>query len=249
ALVVAEQIAALEALHPGRIDLGLGRAPGADQRTAAALRRSPAALDAEDFPRDLLDLMGLLGDVRGEGGLWEHFAATPAASSSPQIVLLGSSGYSAQLAGVLGLPFAFAHHFDTGGTLQALDLYRRAFRPSPTLGAPHVIVTANVLVAPSDEEAEWEAAPGRLMVHGIRTGRFEPLLSPEAAANHPNLSAALAMPSNRVVGAPATAVDALDALVQATTADEIMVSSVAHSLESRLRNLELLASAWAAPPE
>ncbi len=249
ALVVAEQIAALEALHPGRIDLGLGRAPGADQRTAAALRRSPAALGAEDFPRDLLDLMGLLGDVRGEGGLWEHFAATPAASSRPQVVLLGSSGYSAQLAGVLGLPFAFAHHFDTGGTLQAIDLYRRSFRASPVLEEPHVIVTANVLVAPTDEEAEWEAAPGRLMVYGIRTGRFEPLVSPETAATHPNLSAALAMPSGRIVGAPATAVDALAALVQATAADEIMVSSVAHSLEARLRNLELLASAWAASPE
>lgn len=249
ALVVAEQIAALEALHPGRIDLGLGRAPGADQRTAAALRRSPAALGAEDFPRDLLDLMGLLGDVRGEGGLWEHFTATPVASSSPQVILLGSSGYSAQLAGVLGLPFAFAHHFDTGGTLQALEMYRRSFRPSPVLEAPHVIVTANVLVAPTDEEAEWEAAPGRLMIYGIRTGRFEPLVSPETAAASPNLSAALAAPSNRIVGAPSTAIARLDALVEDTGADEIMVSAVAHSLDVRLRNLKLLASAWAAPAE
>jgi alkanesulfonate monooxygenase SsuD/methylene tetrahydromethanopterin reductase-like flavin-dependent oxidoreductase (luciferase family) len=128
-------------------------------------------------------------------------------------------------------------------------MYRRSFRASPVLDEPHVIVTANVLVAPSDEEAAWEAAPGRLMVLGIRTGRFEPLVSPETAANHPDLSAALAMPSNRIVGSPSTAVEALDALVQATGADEIMVSSVAHSLESRLRNLELLASAWAEAPE
>ena len=145
-LIVAEHIAALEALHPGRIDLGLGRAPGSDPATTAAIRGSSDAFGAEDYPRDLLDLMGLLGDRRGEGGLWERFAATPAATSSPQIVLLGSSGYSAQLAGILGLRFAFAHHFDTGGTLEAIGLYREAFRPSPVLAQPHVIVTANVLV-------------------------------------------------------------------------------------------------------
>lgn len=243
ALVVAEQIATLEALHPGRIDLGLGRAPGADQRTAAALRRG--ALGAEDFPRDLLDLMGLLGDVRGEGGLWEHFAATPVAASSPQVLLLGSSGYSAQLAGVLGLPFAFAHHFGTGGTLEALSLYRQAFRPSVTLDEPHAIVTANVIVAPTDEEAERRSWPGRLMSHGIRTGRLAPLLSPDEAESHPDLPAALAMASTRVVGAPDTAVRLLDELVEATGADELMVSTVAHDLTIRMESLELLVSAWA----
>ena len=247
ALVVAEQIAALEALHPGRIDLGLGRAPGTDLRTAAALRRSPDALGADDFPRDLLDLMGLLGDVRGEGGLWEQFSATPAAASSPQILLLGSSGYSAQLAGILGLPFAFAHHFDMGGTLEALDLYREAFRPSPVLEQPHAIVTANVLTAPTDEEAEWEAAPGRLLVHGIRTGRIRTLRSPEEAAVDPDLPAALGMRTNRITGTPTAAVEALDALTAASGADELMVSSVAHGLDVRLRNLELLSAAWAAP--
>ena len=241
-LVVAEQLAALEALHPGRIDLGLGRAPGADQRTAAALRRGGPG--AEDFPRDLLDLMGLLGDVRGEGGLWEHFAATPAATSSPQILLLGSSGYSAQLAGLLGLPFAFAHHFGMGGTLEALDLYREVFRPSPVLDAPHTIVTASVLVATTDEEAEWEAAPGRLMSHGIRTGRREPLVSPDAAASHPLLPAALAMPSNRIVGSVATALPLLDELVLATGADEVMVSTTTFDLEPRLQHLALLSGAW-----
>jgi luciferase family oxidoreductase group 1 len=247
ALVVAEQIAALEALHPGRIDLGIGRAPGTDLHTAAALRRSVDALGAEDFPRDLLDLMGLLGDVRGEGGLWERFSATPAATSSPEIVLLGSSGYSAQLAGLLGLPFAFAHHFDMGGTLEALGLYRSAFRPSPVLSAPHAIVTANVLVAPTEEEAAHEAAPGRLMVYGIRTGRFQPLRSPADAAVHPDLPAALAMRSNRIVGTSEAAVAALDDLVAASQADELMVSTVAHGLPARVRSLELLADAWGPP--
>jgi luciferase family oxidoreductase group 1 len=246
-LVVAEHIAALEALHPGRIDLGLGRAPGSDQLTAAALRRSVDLLGADDFPRDLLDLMGLLGDVRGEGGLWEHFRATPAAETVPEVVLLGSSGYSAQLSGVLGLRFAYAHHFDSGGTLPALALYRQRFAPSPVLDAPYVIVTANVLVAETDEEAAYQAAPGRLMVHGIRTGRFEPLCSPEEAAADPNLPAALAMPSQRIQGSPATVIAELDALVAETGADEIMVSSVAHDLDVRRRSLSLLAEAWTAP--
>jgi luciferase family oxidoreductase group 1 len=244
---VAEHIAALEALHPGRIDLGLGRAPGSDQATTMAIRRSTNPFGAEDYPRDLLDLMGLLGDPRGEGGLWEHFAATPAARSSPQILLLGSSGYSAQLAGILGLPYAFAHHFDTGGTLEALDLYRQSFRPSPVLTEPHIIVTANVLVAPTDADAEWEAGPGQLMIYGIRTGRFSPLRSPHEAAAHPNIAAARATPSQRIVGSPATAGAQLDALVVASGADEIMVSTVAFGLETRVRSLELLAEAWSRP--
>ncbi len=245
-LIVAEHIAALEALHPGRIDLGIGRAPGSDPATTAAIRGTADPFGAEDFPRDLLDLMGLLGDPRGEGGLWEHFSATPVATSAPQILLLGSSGYSAQLAGVLGLPFAFAHHFDMGGTLEALDLYRSSFRPSVVLERPHVIVTANVLVAPTDAEADWEAGPGQLMVYEIRTGRFAPLRSPEAAAAHPHLAAARARPSNRITGAPAAAVSQLDELLAATAADEVMVSTVAHGLSARVRSLELLAEAWTA---
>ena len=126
-LHVAEQFKVLEALHPGRIDLGIGRAPGTDQQTAAALRRGPDALGAEDFPAELVDLMGLLGDRRRDHGAWDRFRATPAATSSPEVVLLGSSGYSAQLAGLLGLPFAFAHHFDIGtsiSTVDAADWYR-----------------------------------------------------------------------------------------------------------------------------
>ena len=247
-LVVAEHVAALEALHPGRIDLGLGRAPGTSQETALALRRSPALLGAEDFPTDLLDLMGLLGDVRGRGGLWEHFSATPAATSSPQILLLGSSGFSAQLACRLGLPFVFAHHFGQGGTLDALDLYRDGFRPSPVLDRPHVIVTANVLVAETDDEAAWEAGPGRLMTYHIRTGRFAPLLSPDEAADHPDMPRATATASNRIVGAPATALAQLDDLTAATGADEIMVTIAAHGVETRLRSLDLLAAAWPVGP-
>lgn len=244
ALVVAEQFALLEALHPGRIDLGIGRAPGTDPATAAALRRTAAGLGVEDFPRHLLDLMGLLGDRRGATGLWNRFAATPAAATTPTIVLLGSSGYSAQLAGQLGLPFAFAHHFDTGGTLQALAMYHQNFTPSPVLAQPYAIVTAAVLTAATDEEAAWFAAPAQLMTLALRSGRLVPLLSPELAATHPDLAMARQMPSNRIIGAPATVVAELEALVQETAANEIMVFTFTHGLEERIRSLELLAGAW-----
>ena len=252
-LVVAEQFALLEALHPGRIDLGIGRAPGTDPSTAAALRRTPAGLGVEEFPRHLIDLMGLLGDPRTADGMWNRFSATPAAIGTPTIVLLGSSGYSAQLAGQLGLPFAFAHHFDTGGTLQAIDLYRQNFKPSVVLEEPYAIVTANVLTAATDEEAAWFAAPGQLMTFALRTGRPIQLASPQAAAVHPDLDAARRFPTNRIVGAPATVVAELEELVAATEANEIMIFTFTYSLEERIRSLELLAQAWltraAAPTE
>lgn len=243
-LVVAEQFAMLEALHPHRIDVGIGRAPGTDQRTAAALRRSSDALGADDFPRDLVDLMGLLGDPRGPHGLWEQFRATPAPTSSPEVFLLGSSGYSAQLAGHLGLAFGFAHHFDMGGTLQAATLYRELFRPSVALDRPHMIVTTNVLAADSVEEADWHAGPGRLTMLARRTGRFTPLPSPAEASAHPDMVEARRMPSNRIVGDIESVVAQLDHLAELTGADELMVTSVAFDLSARVRSLELLASNW-----
>ncbi len=243
-LVVAEQFAMLEALHPGRINLGIGRAPGTDPATAAALRRSPTSLSVDEFPRYLLDLMGLLGDRRGNEGLWTRFSATPVAESTPEIVLLGSSGYSAQLAGQLGLPFAFAHHFDTGGTLQALALYHQNFTPSVVLQEPYAIVTANVLTAATEEEANWLAASGQLMTYAIRSGRFIPLLPPERANAHPDLPIARQMPTNRIIGTPESVVAALDELVDVTVANELMVFSAAYGVENRVRSLELLAQAW-----
>lgn len=260
-LVVAEHIAALEALHPGRVDLGIGRAPGTDQRTATALRRQAAQLGVEAFPSDLLDVMALLGDPRDPehperaGATDGFFRATPAATSAPEIILLGSSGYSAQLAGLLGLRFAFAHHFGSGGTVEAADLYRRSFRPSPVLDAPHLLITANVLVADTDEEAQFQAGPGRLMTRGIRRGRFEPLRSPDDAARllaepetverNPLAIRPTKSRSGRVVGTPAHAVAELDALVAATGAAELMVSTVAFDVETRIRGIELLADSWA----
>jgi luciferase family oxidoreductase group 1 len=243
-LVVAEQFAMLEALHPGRIDLGIGRAPGTDPATAAALRRAPAGLGVEEFPRHLIDLMGLLGDRRAADGMWTRFAATPAARTTPTIVLLGSSDYSATLAGQLGLPFAFAHHFDTGGTLLALEIYRENFTPSPALDRPYAIVTASVLAADSDEEAAWFAAPGQLMSFALRTGRRIQLLSPQAAAAHPDLAIARQTPSNRIIGTPGPVVERLERLVRETGADEIMIFPFTYGIDERIRSLELLAQAW-----
>ena len=243
-LVVAEQFAMLEALHPGRIDLGIGRAPGTDPATAAALRRSPDALGAEDFPRDLLDLMGLLGDQRIEHGTWTRFRATPVATSHPEIVLLGSSGYSAQVAGQLGLAFAFAHHFDVPGTMEAISWYRDSFRPSSVLTEPYTIVTASVLAADDAETADHLAGPARLAVLAIRTGRPAALLSPDAAAIHPDLPVARAMPSNRIIGTGAEVVDALRELAIRTEADELMLSTMAYGVDERTRTLELVSTGW-----
>ncbi|MEM7321869.1 MAG: MsnO8 family LLM class oxidoreductase, partial [Actinomycetota bacterium] len=159
-LAVAEQFALLESMYPGRIDLGVGRAPGTDRETAYALRGAVDNRDAEDFPRHLIDVMGLLGDRRTANGLWDRFRATPVLESSPTVVPLGSSGFSAQLAGVLGLPFAFAHHFDMGGTLEAVAIYREYFEPSPILDAPYTIVTASTIAAETAEAAEWLSGPG-----------------------------------------------------------------------------------------
>ncbi|HET8930769.1 MAG TPA: LLM class flavin-dependent oxidoreductase [Acidimicrobiales bacterium] len=254
-LVVAEHIAALEALYPGRVDLGLGRAPGTDQRTAAALRRQAGQLSAEEYPRDLLDLMSLLGDPRDERALGAHFRATPAAVTFPEIWLLGSSGFSAQLAGMLGLPYSFAHHFGMGGTEQAVELYRKSFEASPVLEQPYLLITANVLVAETEDEANRLAAPGRLMTRDIGRGRFEPLQSPDDAiaaletVEEPvNLLgfAPRRERTGRVAGTPEQTVAYLDDLVATTGADEVMVSTVAYDAETRVRSTELLHQAWLA---
>ena len=243
-LVVAEQFALLEALHPGRIDLGIGRAPGTDQQTALALRRDPKALSAEDFPQNLIDLLGLLGDERVEGGLAERFSATPAAASAPTLVLLGSSGFSAQVAGALGLPFTFAHHFGGPNAGAAVELYRESFRPSAALDRPYTIVTANTLVAEDDEEARRLALPGRLMRLSIRTNRLRPVPSLAEAVVDPERHAAETMPSNAVVGSPEHVVAELRQLAVDTGADELMVTTSTHGVAERVRSLELLAGAW-----
>ncbi len=244
-LAVAEQFAMLEALHPGRIDLGVGRAPGTDRATAVALRRTNDHREEEQFPRNLLDVMGLLGDVRSEEGLWDRFRATPAAVGGPSVLLLGSSGFSAQLAGMLGLPFAFAHHFDMGGTTEATALYREHFEPSAVLAEPYTIVTASVIVADDAAEADRQTAPARLRRYGLRRGRLLPLLPPDEALAHPEYPAAAAMGSGAVLGTADDAVAGLVELVARTGADEVMVTMPTYGLTERVHSLSLLARAWA----
>jgi luciferase family oxidoreductase group 1 len=242
-VAIAEQFALLEALHPGRIDLGIGRAPGADPATAAAFGRDPHGA-VERFPRDLLDLMGLLGDQRAERGGWEHFRATPQPTSFPTVALLGSSGYSAQLAGLLGVPFAYAHHFDTGYTDLASQIYLDHFRPSPALSEPHLIVGAGALAAETDEEAERIGLPSRILRLGIRTNRRHPLLSPAEAAAHPDAEAARHMPTEQLIGSTARVVEGLRELVRRTRADEVMLTAATFDVTDRLKSLTLIDGAW-----
>lgn len=244
ALVVGEQFAMLEALHPGRIDLGIGRAPGTDQTTAAALRRPPADSIEREFSRHLLDVLGLLGDPRTTGGVWQRVLATPRASSTPEVLLLGSSEYSAQLAGRLGLPYAFAHHFDAGDVERALSLYRASFTPSPARDEPYAIVTASVLAADTEEDAAWLSGPGALMRLLARSGVFAPFPSPQEAAAHPHLDAARRARQNLISGTAETVARGLDELAERTGADEIMLDTETFALPERVRSLELVAGAW-----
>lgn len=241
-LAIAEQFALLEALHPDRIDLGIGRAPGTDPMTASAFGRSPQE-SVQKFPNDLIDLMGMLGDPRREEGLWTRLRATPAATTSPMIALLGSSGYSAQLAGMLGLPFAYAHHFDTGATDIATQLYLDHFEASPVLEAPYLIVGVGALAAETDEEAERIGLPGRILRLGIRTNRRHPLLSPEDAAAHPDADAARNMPTDQVVGSPDRVATGLRRLATRTRADELMLTAATYEVDDRIRSLELIDAA------
>ena len=243
-LVVAEQFAMLEALYPDRVDLGIGRAPGTDRNTMMALRRTSDGSEEDQFPQHVLEVMALLGDVRIEGGLHEHFKATPFLTSTPLVALLGSSGFSARLAGLLGLPFGFAHHFGMGGTMQAAEIYRENFRPSPALAEPHLIVTAVAVCADTDVAADALMDSHRLFRYGLRTGQTIGFLSHDDAMNHPALQAARAQPPNAIYGAAETVVEGLEVLAEETGATELMVTVPVPNLNERLESLELLADAW-----
>ena len=241
-LVVAEQFALLEALYPDRIDLGIGRAPGTDRATMAALRRNTDGGEEEDFPRNVIHVMSMLGDHRDEHDPPVHLSATPKAATYPDVMLLGSSGFSARLAGLLGLPFGFAHHFEMGGTLQAAEIYHDAFQPSPVLESPHLIVTATVVVGPSAEKAEWLASPSRLRRAGLRRGRLLPLLPPDDAEQHPEFPGTSGAAG--LIGTVETVTDGLEDLAESTGASELMVYPVAYDVADRVGSLEEIASAW-----
>ncbi len=251
-LVAAEQFGTLEALHPGRIDLGLGRAPGTDPVTALALRRSPQALAADDFPQQLGELMAFFSGGFPENHPFGAITAVPGYGNQPELWLLGSSGFSAQLAGLLGLPFSFAHHFSAGNTLPALDLYRSSFRPSATLAEPHAMVAVSVICAETDEQAQWLAGPSRLAFVRLRSGRPGRLPSPEEAAAHEYSPAEHHILAGRtagqIVGSPETVRVALDGLRRETQADELMITAMIHRYADRVRSYQLVAALAAGAP-
>jgi luciferase family oxidoreductase group 1 len=247
-LVVAEQFATLEALHPGRIDLGLGRAPGTDHVTARALRRS-ADLSLNHFPNDVVELINYL--VPGEGTP-AHPAPVPGIGYAPEIWLLGSSTFSAQLAAMLGLPFSFAYHFAPTLLDEALDSYRSTFRPSNFLAEPYAMIAVSVVCAPSSDEALWLSGSSALSIVRMRTGRRGLLPSPEEAAAYEftpgEVVIATEAMESHLVGNPTEVLGGLHQLVQRTDVNEIMLSTRVHSLDARIESLSLVAGAWELEP-
>jgi luciferase family oxidoreductase group 1 len=245
-LVVAEAFGTLAELYPGRIDLGLGRAPGTDGLTMRALRRDRVETE-DDFPRDVAELQRLLGDpVPGQ-----KLIAMPGAGTHVPIWLLGSSLFSAQLAAERGLPFAFASHFAPRLLLQALALYRSRFQPSATLAQPYVAIGVPLIAAPSDDEAEFLASSTYQRVLGILTGDRRPLQPPitdfwagvggQARAAIGDFLAAA------VVGGPDTVHSGLQRLAELTQADEFVLVSDVFDPALRLRSLDIAATAMRAP--
>ncbi|UJP10108.1 LLM class flavin-dependent oxidoreductase [Microbacterium sp. KUDC0406] len=260
-LIVAEQFAALEAIAPGRIDLGIGRAPGSDPVITQLLRQSGTAGDVERFPSHVQDIALMLqrdgATVRFTSGGEYSVRSTPEASGAPQVWLLGSSDYSAQLAASLGLPYVFANHFAGNGLQRALDLYRSGFKASEWLDAPLTFLTANVVAAPTAEEAEARALPQLRAMARIRSGRpLTPLETVEQAqqgvrdADEVGSAEQLdAIGAGWFVGEGADVRARLAAFAAEHGVDEIMISPVSGSFESeptdaapgRMQTLDLLA--------
>ncbi|WP_285113991.1 LLM class flavin-dependent oxidoreductase [Leifsonia sp. fls2-241-R2A-40a] len=243
-LVVAEQFGTLRALYGDRIDLGIGRAPGTDGATAMALRRSAEGLGVEDFPQQLLDLFGFFYGGMSDANPLNGVVAIPGLGDAPQIWLLGSSGYSAQVAAALGIRFAFAHHFAGENTEAALDLYRSRFEPSDALAEPHTMIAVNVV---SDEDPETVRAlslPGQLSFLRMRRGlKPEPVSVEEALAYDfsPMEEEFIANRNARqAVGTPDEVKSRIDSLLASTQVDELMVSSGAATIEGRIRSLEIV---------
>jgi luciferase family oxidoreductase group 1 len=241
-LVIAEQFGTLESLYPGRIDLGLGRAPGTDQRTLLALRRSP--MSADSFPQDVLELQALLGPVRE--GQW--LRAVPGSGLKVPIWILGSSLFGAQLAAELGLPYSYASHFMPGALMPALETYRASFKPSAQLDRPYAMAGVNVVAAETDVEARrlftsvqqqitnrLRGTPGRLPPPIDDIERY--WTPPEKA----EVSARLAC---SFVGSPQTVRDGLTQFVTRTGVDEVIIASAVYDHAARVRSYEMVAETF-----
>lgn len=248
-LIVAEQFGTLEALYPGRIDLGIGRAPGAaDPATSVALRRAEAE-SPEDFERQIDELMGYFAPNTSDRPK-STITAVPASENRPPMWLLGSSVVSAQLAGKLGLPYAFAHQIKPDVTAAALETYRKSFHPSAQLERPYSLVAAVVIAGESDEEAMGLAAPYLLGQILLRTmGRLDPFPTPEEAENHdystPDLEFIHERTAKQIVGGPDTVRKKSRELLLSTGANELMALTLVYDHNDRVRSYELLANAVA----
>ncbi len=248
-LMVAERFKVLEALFPGRIDLGLGRAPGTDSATSYALRRRQDAREGDDF----LDRFQELILMERRGFPAEHplrnVQAVPADVALPPIWLLGSSGYSAELAAAVGMGFAFAQHFAEHDAASAMLAYRAHFKPSETLPAPRAILAVAAIAADTDDEAERLAMSAFLHFVRRAKGEFVPLASPDEAAAYPYSQIdreRIARHRERlVVGSPDTVKARLKTLVDATQADELMITTMTYDHAARRRSYEILAKAFA----
>lgn len=244
-LVVAEQFGTLDALYPGRIDLGLGRAPGTDQRTAFALRRTLRG-DPDDFPRDVLELQGYFR----EPGPDDHVQAIPGSGRNVPLWILGSSLYGAELAAMLGLPYAFASHFAPAALMHALDTYRETFRPSEQLSEPRTMAGFNVFAAATDEEGRRLRSSARQWTLALRRGKprrlpppdegFESRLSPHERAMLDEQGACSAF------GSPATVFGQMQRFVERTGVDELMIASQIFDHDARVRSFEIAMEVWSA---
>ncbi len=239
-LVIAEQFGTLESLYPGRIDLGLGRAPGSDQAAMRAMRRNLAS-DADQFPQDVEELMDYFSDAI------TPVRAVPGAGLKVPLWILGSSLFGAQLAAALGLPFAFASHFAPGMMMQAIAIYRERFRPSAQLDKPYVMLGFNVFAADTDEQAQFLASSMQQAFINLRSGRASRLQAPQRdylAGIGPSERAMLdQVLSCSAIGAPDTVASALRAFIARTGADELMITSQIFDHDARRHSYDIAARA------
>lgn len=241
-LVIAEQFGTLASLFPDRIDLGLGRAPGSDQLTARALRRN-LDTDPEQFPQDVIELMSYFGPVQAE----QRIRAVPGAGLKVPLWILGSSLFGAQVAAALGLPFAFASHFAPAQMMQAIEIYRARFRPSPQLDRPYVMLGFNVFAADTDAEARLLATSMQQAFVNLRSGRPMQLQPPvegyEGQLSSHDKAVLAEVLSCSAIGSPATVRSALASFIARTGADEVMIAGLIFDHAARLRSYEIAAQA------
>jgi luciferase family oxidoreductase group 1 len=244
-LVIAEQFGTLEALYPGRIDLGLGRAPGSDQATARALRRNLMS-DADEFPHDVVELMDLMSDEPRQ-----HIRAIPGTGAKVPVWILGSSLFGSQLAAMLGLPYAFASHFAPDQLIPALEIYRSRFKPSAQLAQPHAMVGVNIIAADTEREARRLATTQQMsfanIFRGARGLSRPPIDDIESYWSPMEKAQAMQMLARTIIGMPDSVRAGIDALVSETGADELMIVSDVFDHEARLHSYRLIAEAAGVP--